>query len=365
MTAKFTNEHDLVANKELREVSIDRVEVLDKVKSLLLIAELEVATTTMVADFYEVDKKVIDSMTLRHRDELDTDGLYLLTKKQALNLRKTDLMKSKYSVELGLGDGSFAKVVNRGTLAFPRRAILRIGMLLQDSKIAEEIRTQILNIEEQASNEVKVQAIDEEQSLLMEITKAMMNGDAIATSMATANLVAFKNRHIAQLDTKVAVLTQDLMTQSPRQIARQLVGAYAGTTGKSFADVWTIVYRELLYKHGINVKTRRTKAEGVDSKKPLIEFLDTQEQYIVLATLVAMCEIQKHDVSEILMKFVGELPEVPTPSVKKAQTWDERQEEYYEKVERYHEKKEYKELEAARKADEEELALEERRANFI
>ena len=88
MTAKFTNEHDLVANKELREVSIDRVEVLDKVKSLLLIAELEVATTTMVADFYEVDKKVIDSMTLRHRDELDTDGLYLLTKKQA-KLKKT------------------------------------------------------------------------------------------------------------------------------------------------------------------------------------------------------------------------------------------------------------------------------------
>ena len=62
MTAKFTNEHDLVANKELREVSIDRVEVLDKVKSLLLIAELEVATTTMVADFYEVDKKVIENL---------------------------------------------------------------------------------------------------------------------------------------------------------------------------------------------------------------------------------------------------------------------------------------------------------------
>ena len=365
MTARFTNEHDLVANKELREVSIDQVEVLDKVKSLLLIDELEVATTTMVADFYEVDKKVIDSMTLRHRDELDTDGLYLLTKKQALNLRKTDLMKSKYSVELRLGDGSFAKVVNRGTLAFPRRAILRIGMLLQDSKIAEEVRTQILNIEEKASNEVKVQAIDEEQSLLMEIAKAMMNGDAIATSMATANLVAFKNRHIAQLDTKVAVLTQGLMTQSPRQIARQLVGAYAGKTGKSFADVWNIVYRELLYKHGINVKTRRTRAEGVDSKKPLIEFLDTQEQHIVLSTLVAMCEIQKHDVSEILMKFTGELPDVPEPSVKKAQTWDEKQEEHYDRVDRYHEKREYKELEAARKADEEELALEERRANFI
>jgi len=36
----------------------------------------------------------------------------------------------------------------RGSYLFPKRAILRTGMLLKKSEIAEEVRTQLLNIEE-------------------------------------------------------------------------------------------------------------------------------------------------------------------------------------------------------------------------
>ena len=41
---------------------VNRVEVLDKVKDLLLLPELEMATTSQVADFYEVPMQAIKSL---------------------------------------------------------------------------------------------------------------------------------------------------------------------------------------------------------------------------------------------------------------------------------------------------------------
>ena len=54
-------------------------------------------------------------------------------------------------------------MINRGLKVFPQRAIPRIGMLLRDSDVAKEVRTQLLNIEEKASGETKTHDIDEEQ----------------------------------------------------------------------------------------------------------------------------------------------------------------------------------------------------------
>lgn len=43
---------NLVTNKDLREELIGKVEVLDKVGTLLLLDELDMATVEMVAEYY-------------------------------------------------------------------------------------------------------------------------------------------------------------------------------------------------------------------------------------------------------------------------------------------------------------------------
>ena len=53
---------------------MNRVEVLDKVKDLLLLPELEMATTSQVADFYEVPMQAIKSLVTDKKDELTADG---------------------------------------------------------------------------------------------------------------------------------------------------------------------------------------------------------------------------------------------------------------------------------------------------
>ncbi|MCC2363915.1 Bro-N domain-containing protein [Bacillus cereus] len=49
---------------------------------------------------------------------------------------------------------------------FPKRAILRVGMLLRDSEVAKEVRTQLLNIKENTVTDVKTYEIDYEQEVL-------------------------------------------------------------------------------------------------------------------------------------------------------------------------------------------------------
>lgn len=61
--------------KELRNQYIGRVEVLEKVKELFLIPELEVMTVKQVAEFYEVDPHKITVCYQRNKVEVDEDGV--------------------------------------------------------------------------------------------------------------------------------------------------------------------------------------------------------------------------------------------------------------------------------------------------
>ncbi|WP_377866433.1 hypothetical protein [Bacillus sp. R86525] len=69
---KVTNE--VIDPKDKRDSLIDRVEVLSRVKNLLLLPELEVATTQQVAKFYNVNLSSLQSVIRRYKEELILDG---------------------------------------------------------------------------------------------------------------------------------------------------------------------------------------------------------------------------------------------------------------------------------------------------
>ena len=135
-------ELDLIENKELREEYINRVEILEKVKQLLLIDGADVATTKQVADFYEVDEDTVRQIVTRNHEELLEDGIINYTGKEIKAEFLRDNMSFKtFSGGFTINDVKFA---NKGNNIFPRRAILRVGMLLRDSIVAKEVRTQLL-----------------------------------------------------------------------------------------------------------------------------------------------------------------------------------------------------------------------------
>lgn len=123
---------DLTAPTEriTRDELAARTDVLDRVGVLRTLPDDLHVTTDMVAEFYGVGRETVANTVKRNRDELEEDG-YRVTTRAAFEERFTMNLPSSAS-----------------TIAlFPRRAVLRVGMLLRDSDIAKQVRTYLLDTE--------------------------------------------------------------------------------------------------------------------------------------------------------------------------------------------------------------------------
>ena len=195
------SEETMISNKELQEQYISRVDVLDKVKDLFLIPAMECMTMKQVADYYEVDIHTIQICYTRNKDELDYDGVCIKTPLDFKEIFKVtscdfkDLEQKHGKLIIHIDDNTTIEIPNRGIKMFPKRAILRVGMLLRDSVIAKEVRTQLLNIVEVAQSEkpeIITQEIQKEEDLLLNISKAFATGDVMKLMTAMQEYSSYK-----------------------------------------------------------------------------------------------------------------------------------------------------------------------------
>ena len=123
----------LLESRALRESVADRTEALDRVKALILLPDNMHVTTKMVADYFEVGDKAINSLIQRHRSELESNGFRVLTGRKAAAFVDFNLKSTQVS--------------GRGVAVFARRAVLNVAMLLRDSQVARQVRTYLLDLE--------------------------------------------------------------------------------------------------------------------------------------------------------------------------------------------------------------------------
>ncbi|WP_051775887.1 hypothetical protein [Paenibacillus tyrfis] len=121
----------LIESKSLRESVVNRTDVLDKVKKLTLLPDDVNVSVEMAASYYEVGKEAVNSLIKDNREELEADGLKVLTGDELMSFKDMAIISKKA----------------RSFTIIPRRALLRIGMLLRDSFVARAVRDQLLNIE--------------------------------------------------------------------------------------------------------------------------------------------------------------------------------------------------------------------------
>lgn len=275
-------EIDLINNEELRNQCIGHYEVLEKVKELLLIPGTDFMSIKQVADYYEVEYETVKKVMQRNEEELLSDGLLRLTGNKTKEKFERDML-SPSNVPGGflIGDIHFS---NRGNTLFPRRAILRIGMLLRDSEIAKEVRTALLNIEEKTSDETKIADITEEQQLALSVGMAYASGNPDAIIMATGKMMDFKNRHIVTLEQDNKALAGEILEWKDRSKLNAGIRKLSAVTRVPFKDLWIKLYKNLQYKYGIDLKSRN------GGKKPYIANLKEEEWDKVLKSFSAMCK---------------------------------------------------------------------------
>ena len=121
-------ENELLTNVKRREENMNRVEVLDKVGTLLSLPNTELYTTEMVANYYEVGIEAIKSLIHDNQDEIQKNGYKVLNGDELSSLKELCQIKSRA----------------RSLATFSKRTVLNVGMLLTDSEIAKEVRKELL-----------------------------------------------------------------------------------------------------------------------------------------------------------------------------------------------------------------------------
>lgn len=126
------NEVILLESRTLREEFCipENLVILDRVGSLITLSESGFATTEQIAAFYQVSIETIKQIVKRHRDELEKDGYRVLTRKEFTQIY-----------------AGFPHSQSRYIAIFPRRAVLRIGMLLAESEVAKQVRHYLIAAE--------------------------------------------------------------------------------------------------------------------------------------------------------------------------------------------------------------------------
>lgn len=296
-------ETQFIDDRSLRNSYVGHFEVLEKVKGLLLLPDNETATVKQIAEYYSsyrteeekaqgltdivITEDAIQKIYQRNKEEFSKDGVMVKKSKDFLNWTKCPSQRG--SITMLFENGQILTMSNAGIKVFPRRAILRIGMLLTGSEVSEEVRTQLLNIEEKTSNEVKTHDIDEEERLFANIGKTYASGNIEAFAKATMEYTSFQNRHIEKLkadneklENDNMALAGDILEWSDRKKMSAGIRRLKTFTSLTYADLWNELYRNLQYKYGISLKQR--------GKSPFIQHVREDEWDKVLKTFSAMCE---------------------------------------------------------------------------
>ena len=184
-------------------------------------------------------------------------------------------------------------------------------MLLRDSIIAKEVRTQLLNTFENSTIEQRIETINEEMILQANVGKAYMSGNLDEFAQASMEYNAFKNRYTIKLENENVKLTEinknletvnsllirKTMEWGYKPILNALMRKYAlacfSKDTYKFADAWTALYRQVKYRLGWDIASRQTAKKMIDRIKES-EFPD------IIAVAVSLLESNKIDVSKVI-----------------------------------------------------------------
>ena len=272
--------------REMRDSLAARTDVLEKVKHLLLLPGIEMMTSKQVAEYFEVDLSVVKMTYANNKDEIDGDGTVMckLADFESKNFlpskndrRGTTLFRSE--------DGTVTiEIPNCGVRCFSARAILRIAMLLRDSEVAKEVRTQLLNVVEKVEPEQRVVEIDNELDLGRAIGDAYAKGDMNALLSACMSYNTYLNRHIDALESENDLLAQGIGKWGFSKILNAMIRAYGSyAMGGNFQLAWNTFFKELYSAYGIGLKMRDPKGPTIISR------LRPEEEPMALKVATAMC----------------------------------------------------------------------------
>lgn len=169
-------ELELLENKELRESKLDRIDVLEKTGTLLMLPEIFVATSEQVSNFFKISISTLNSLILDNLKELEENDLLTLKGSDFIDIHVKSLKnvtweKHRANYKIFFKNETL-NIGGKGIRIFTKRTILNIAMLLRDSEVAKEIRARLLDVVEEAPEAIKktIKKINKEKEIFQALS---------------------------------------------------------------------------------------------------------------------------------------------------------------------------------------------------
>ena len=139
--------NDILEKEELRENILNNnrsLNIMEEYKTITTINNMEYETLDRVAEYFEVDYECIRVLTQRHKHELIKNGLLILNGSKTREILVNN--KMLFTNYRGYFIADNRKFANKSNILVNKRCFLNMAMLLRDSKVAQDIRSKILDI---------------------------------------------------------------------------------------------------------------------------------------------------------------------------------------------------------------------------
>lgn len=334
---------DFLTDRKLRDEYIPHTEVLDKIKVLHYIPETQYFTMNQLAEYYEVPLDTIDSCYKLHSQEVDMDGVVLMTPKtykESLTVNASTVksfIQHHGKMEIFVDEDTSIIIPNRGIKVFPKRASLRIGMLLTQSAVAEQVRTLMLDIcMGRCAPMVEDITSTNEIDLFVNCVQAKTSEERLKACYAFSR---YKDIQILQKDAEIAQLKEQMQTLKQLQLttsdkphikAKKVYGSKEVETMRRrfskvvrmaakemevpYGVVYDAVYELLEEEYSISLRDRRDRdpkemkivmkeQQGISVNHiPMIKYLEDDEWEILHKCVVKYLESSGFDSDEIIKK---------------------------------------------------------------
>lgn len=139
--------NDILEKEELRQEILNNnrsLNIMNKYKTITTINNTEYETLDRVAKYFEVDYECIKKLVQNNKRELIKNGLLILKGKETREILGGDNISLHNYKGYFISDNR--KFNNRSNTLVNKRCFLNMAMLLRDSKVAQEIRSKMLDI---------------------------------------------------------------------------------------------------------------------------------------------------------------------------------------------------------------------------
>lgn len=128
-----------VSSKDIRNKRMQYIDVMDDIKVLPLLPRLDVATLQMVADYFGIEKTVVQNYSNTHRKELEDYGIVKLRRKDFENAGYD--IETIYRMHIARLDEVEVNIYGSGLCCMSKAAVFNMALGIANSEVAEKIKS--------------------------------------------------------------------------------------------------------------------------------------------------------------------------------------------------------------------------------